>query len=358
MRTARRDESKTVAVDANPATRAVHTGTEVFARELVRRLPALAPDIEWVLYASRPAELDLVPLTVLPQRRLWSQLRLPVELARRRPDLFFAPSHVIPFLAPGRALTVIHDLAFERFPDIYRPAARHYLRLTTRWAAVRCPLLITVSEATRRDLAELYDVEPARVRVVPPGCLPPAPPAPEPRLAELGVSPPYALHVGRIEARKNQLVALAAVRRVAGLSLVCAGPVADPDLAESLRAGGAIVLGRVSPPDLERLYASAAALVFPSLYEGFGLPVLEAMARGLPVVTVRGSSLEEAGGQAALYAADPWDVDGLAGALRAVVEDSRLRDRLAAAGREQAGRFSWERTARGVLAVIRELLAR
>src|SRR6266540_3698123 len=129
---------RTVAVDANPVARPAHTGTEVYAREVAGRLPAAAPDLRFVLYASRPGDVEGCDLTVLPGRRLWSQGRLCRELWLSGPDLFFAPAHVVPFLAPGRTLTVVHDLAFERFPGAYRPAALAYLRLTTRWAERRC----------------------------------------------------------------------------------------------------------------------------------------------------------------------------------------------------------------------------
>ena len=352
---------KRVAVDANPLTRAAFTGTEVYLRELAPRLPAAGPEIEWVFYAGRPAPGAEVDLTVLPAPRLWSQARLPVELWSRRPDLFFAPSHVVPYLAPGRALTVVHDLAFERFPEAYRPIDRWYLRRTTRWALRRCPVVIAVSESTRRDLVELYDADPERVVVVHSAATPPPRrlQVRRARLAELGVAEPFALHVGRVEPRKNQAAALAAVERVEGLTLVSAGPIADVALAHRLLASGrARVLGRVDAGDLELLYRSASALVFPSLYEGFGFPVLEAMLRGLPVVTVRSSSLPEVGGDAALYAEAPDDVDGLAGALRSAVEDPAVRKRLVAAGRRQAARFSWEQTAAGVAEVIRGLLAR
>ncbi len=349
----------TVAVDASPALREVHTGTEVYARELVRRLPRLAPGLRWLLLSSRPGDLDHLDLLVLPQRRLWSQTRVPLALARLRPDLFFAPSHVVPFLAPGRTLTVVHDLAYERFPAAYPGADRLYLRLTTRWAVRRCPLILTVSEATAADLVEMYGVDPARIRVVPPGIAPaPRVAAAPSRLRRLGVEKPFVLHVGRVEARKNQEAAAAAVARVRGLRLVCAGPVVDVEAAERLRRQGATVLGRVDQSDLEQLFRSAEALVFPSLYEGFGFPIAEAMARGLPVVTVRSSSLPEVGGDAALYASSPRDVAGLADAIESVVEDAALRKRLVAAGRRQAARFSWDATAGGVLEVIRELLAR
>jgi glycosyltransferase involved in cell wall biosynthesis len=348
-----------VAVDANPAARAVHTGTEVYAREVARRLPAAAPDLRFVMYASRPGDVDGLDLTVLPGRRPWSQGRLARELWRRRPDLFFAPSHVVPFLAPGRALTVVHDLAFERWPAAYGRAALAYLRLTTRWAERRCPRLVAVSRSTADDLARLHGVDPARVTVVPlGGGEPPPAPCPEAevvrRLAALGLDRPFVLHVGRLEPRKNQLTALAAVERLPDLLLACAGPETDPGVARSLRASPRCrVLGRTSAADLEALYAGARALLFPSLYEGFGLPVLEAMRRGLPVATAAVSSLPEVGGDAVVYAEDPLDPEAVAAALERALGD---RERLGRLGPQRAAAFTWDRTAAGVVGVMREVL--
>jgi glycosyltransferase involved in cell wall biosynthesis len=297
---------------------------------------------------------------VLPGRRLWSQGRLPLQLWATRPDLLFVPAHVVPFLAPGRALTVVHDLAFERHPTAYRPADLAYLRLTTHWAARRCRLLITVSEATAADLVELYGVARERLRVVPLGGGEPVDEQVDAAaagrlLSALGVRRPFALHVGRVEPRKNQLTALAAVERLPDLSLVCAGPVVDEEMAGRLRRSSRCrLLGRVGPAELEALYAAAEVLVFPSLHEGFGLPVLEAMRRGVPVVTAAVSSLPEVGGEAALYVEDPLDAEALAAAVeRALGQRTVLAER----GRAQAARFTWARTAEGVAAVIRDALA-
>jgi glycosyltransferase involved in cell wall biosynthesis len=355
----RAGDVSTVAVDASPAARAAQTGTEVYARHLARRLPAAAPDLRFVFYASRPGDVDGIDLTVLPGRRLWSQGRLCRELWRRRPDLFFAPSHVVPFLAPGRTLTVVHDLGFERFPDAYGAAARSYLRLTTRWAERRCPLLVAPSQATADDLGRFHGVAPERVRVVPLGGgeareRPPDPEAARARTAALGIDRPFVLHVGRVEPRKNQVAALRAVERVPDLLLVSAGEVMDAGMGAALEASPRCRrLGRLPQADVEALYACAEALVFPSLWEGFGLPVLEAMRRGVPVVTAAVSSLPEVGGEAVLYVDDPRDEAGLAAAIESALRD---RERLRRLGLERAGRFTWERSAAGVAAAIRELL--
>lgn len=354
----RQAERRTVAVDVNPATRAIVTGTETFAREVARRLPDAAPELRWRFFASRPRAGLGVDLMVLPFPRMWSQLRLPMALAGERPDLLFVPAHAIPFAWPGRVLTVVHDLAFERHPEAYPARDRAYLKLSTRWAAGRCRLLIAVSESTRQDLIELYGVAPAKIRVVPLGAARPGRAAlAATKLAELGVDGNFVLQVGRVEPRKNQVAALAAVERLEGVTLVVAGPERDAALAARLRSSTRCrVLGAVDAPTLELLYRKAAAVVVPSIYEGFGLPVLEAMARGKVVVAAMGSSLPEVGGEAALYFHDATDPAELAGVLQVALGDTALRKRIAEAAKARAAEFTWERTAKGVAEVIRELL--
>jgi glycosyltransferase involved in cell wall biosynthesis len=351
---------KTVAVDVNPATRAAVTGTEVYTREVCSRLSTAAPEIRWRFFASRPRAGLGMDVMVIPLRRLWSQVRLPLALASERPELLFVPAHAIPFAWPGKALTVVHDLAFERFPQAYSPAERAYLRITTRWATIRCPLLVTVSESTKADLVSMYGVRPERVRVVPLGAsAPEVAAAPTSRLAEMGLTGDFVLQVGRIETRKNQAAALAAVERLDGVTLVLAGPERDSALAARLRSSRRCrVLGQVDQPTLELLYKRARAVIVPSLYEGFGLPVLEAMARGKVVVAAKASSLPEVGGDAALYFHDAADPEQLAKVLEVALGDEPLRKSLAKAARERAGAFTWDRCAAGVAAVIRELVSR
>jgi len=339
-----------IAVDANPAARGVVTGTEVYTREVCRRLSGIAPEFSWTFFASRPAAGLGFDLTVVPFSRMWSQVRLPVALAASHADLLFVPAHSVPFAWTGRALTVVHDLAFERLPDAYSARERALLQATTRWAVRRCPVLIAVSESTKADLVECYGVAPDRIRVVPNGGGEPPPPVQSSPLR----FEPFVLQVGRIEARKNQGAALEAVERLEGVTLVVAGPERDARLAARLRASSrCVVLGHVDAAQLEGLYARAAAVVVPSLYEGFGLPVLEAMARGKPVVAARRSSLPEIGGDAALYVDDPNDAAELAGAIDRAMHDKSL----AAKGIARAREFTWERCAQGVVEVVRELLS-
>jgi glycosyltransferase involved in cell wall biosynthesis len=350
---------KTVAVDLNPATREMATGTEVFTREVGSRLSAAAPELRWLFFASRARAGLGVDVMVVPMARLWSQVRLPLALRPAHPDLLFVPAHAIPFGWPGKSLTVVHDLAFERHPDAYSIAERSYLQLTTRWAALRCPILITPSESTRNDLVELYHVAPNRVRVVPLGGgeRRDHEVAPAGRLAEMGLDGDFVLQVGRIEARKNQAAALAAVEKLDGVALAVAGPERDRDMAARLRSSSRCrVLGRVDAPTLELLYRRAKAVVVPSLYEGFGLPVLEAMARGQVVVAARSSSVPEVGGDAVLYVDDPNDPAALGQALETALGDQKLRARLKRMARQRAAGFTWDRTAAGVAEIVRELV--
>lgn len=351
-----------MAVDANPATRSAITGTELYAREVTRRLPTVAPDLDWRFYSSRPSRELGVDLTVLPFPRLWSQARLPVELAATRPDLYLDLSHIVPAYCPAPPIKVFHDLAFERFPEAYGRLELAYLRATTRRASARCRTLIAVSEATRQDLVSLYKIDPDRIVVVHEGGGEASPSADHAgdraALRRMDLGKPFVLNVGRIERRKNQLAALAAVEALEEVQLVCAGAVHDEVMAARLDASPRCrLLGRVTDAERDLLYRNAEALLFPSLYEGFGIPVLEAMRSGLPVVTTRTSALPEVAGEAALYASDPHDSGGMAAALRRLRDDPELRRRLIAAGRRQAAQFTWDRCAAGVAAAVRARLS-
>src|SRR5260370_3315014 len=200
--------SQVMAVDINPATRDVVTGTERYTRELCSRLRAAAPDLAFRFFASRPKSDLGVDVTVLPFRRLWSQVRLPIALAGARPDLLFVPGHSLPFAWTGRALAVVHDLAFERHPEAYSAAQRLYLQLTTRWAVSRCRGLIAVSESTRNDLASLYGANPRRIRVVPHGGgeAPHSSAATATQLCAIVLTSYFVLPCGRRETRHNTLV--------------------------------------------------------------------------------------------------------------------------------------------------------
>jgi alpha-1,3-rhamnosyl/mannosyltransferase len=245
-------------------------------------------------------------------------------------------------------VVTVHDLSFAREPALMGRRDRLVFRTIVPRAVREAARVLTVSERTKRDLVELYGVPAEKVVVTPNGVDPAFSPQPPNEPRDNLSQGSYALAVGAIQRRKNQLAALEAAT-AAGLRLVVAGPEKDAALAADLRRGGAQVEGYVETDRLAELYRRAACLVQASHYEGFGLPVLEAMASGTPVVAVREPALEEVAGDAAVFV----DEDDLATGIRRAIAD---RERLVAAGLARAQAFSWRAAAERTLAVYREIL--
>lgn len=283
----------------------------------------------------------------------WEQAGLPLAAARRRADVIHAPNCFLPLRRGGRpGVVTVHDLAFEAFPADFAPRTRAKYRWLTPRAARSAERVIAVSAFTRDDLCARYGVDPDRVRVVPNA----------PALAAGSTPPPpgpYLLGVGDLRAKKNwgRLVAAWRALRAAGHPhrLIIAGADAGQGAALRAAAGGEpLELPGYVPDDrVDALMRGADALVHPSLYEGFGLVVLEAQARGCPVAVAAGTALPEAGGDAAVTF-DPRDTDAVAAAVEDVLQ---RRAELATRGFEHAARFSWARTAAATAAVYREAAA-
>jgi glycosyltransferase involved in cell wall biosynthesis len=335
------------------------SGAERYALELVPALAELAPG-ELVLFAREDlppplASLDVEKRTTLVGGRIaLDQGWLPLAAVRARVDLLHTLASPTPLLWRGLAAMTVHDATPWLHPDA--AGTRWYVRPLYPQAIERAAAIFTVSEAAREDLVRAAGAPRERVFVTPNGV--------DPRFFELrapeGPRAPYLLAVGTFEPRKNLPVLLEAFRRLRregrDLQLVVAGHQAFTqllplgDLAPHVR-----LTGVVPDHELRSLYAGAACFVMPSLHEGFGLPLAEAMAAGVPAVASDIPALREVGGEAVRYA-DPRDADGFAGAIRAALDDREGSQLRAAAGRGRARRFRWDETARATLSVYRRVL--
>ena len=307
-----------------------------------------------------------------PPHHRWERVLLAAELAGHRLDLLHSPDHIALGAGRARSVLTVHDLAFLLYPHTHSPQSRRYYRQIT-WAVQRADRIIAVSQATKEDLVREVGADPARIRVVYEAAFPGwdtatgSPPLGLSPLPQQATPQPYFLAVASVqEPRKNlpRLVeALAEVRRSHPRArLVIAGSpgpdtpaiqeaVARRDLADSV-----ILPGSLDDRHLGAYYRDAVALVYPSLYEGFGLPMLEAMAAGTAVIAANVSSLPEIAGDAVLLV-DPHQVESMAEAMRRVVDDEALRADLVARGHSRERQFTWERAAQDTLAVYREALS-
>ncbi|MFQ6058834.1 MAG: glycosyltransferase family 4 protein [Anaerolineae bacterium] len=358
-----------IGIDASRAVARERTGTENYSLQLIRHLLALDANHRYRLYFNQPPRPNLFPPSaraesrVMPFPRLWTHLRLSWEIARRSPDILFVPAHVLPLIHPRRSVVTVHDLGYLYYPRAHRPFDRWYLHWSTFYHVRAACHLIADSQATRDDLIRHYRAVPERVTVVYPGCDEIFRPVTDAnRLARVkkryGFRGDYVLHVGTLQPRKNLERLLEAFAHLDGeLQLVLAGKrgwLYDRIFrrVEELGLGDRVLFaGHVPQEDLPALMSGARLLAMPSLYEGFGLPVVEAMACGTPVVCSNASSLPEVAGDAALLV-DPLDVEGMAAAMERVLGDDELRAELIERGFERAKKFSWERCARQTLAVL------
>jgi len=359
-----------IGVDASRALSAAPTGTEFYSRRLIEALLALEDPGSFRLYLRHVPEPGTFPgadCRVIPFPRLWTHLRLSWEMARRPPDVLFVPAHVLPPVRPRASVVTVHDLGYLHFPGTHPPLQRLYLDISTRWNAAAADRIVADSQATKDDLASRYRVPPVKVAVAYPGrdeTLAPVRGSEEIAAAKAryGIDGEYFLFLGTLQPRKN-LARL--VRAYAALEtdrvLVLAGKrgwLYGEILSQVQREGldaRVLLPGYVADEDKAALLSGATAFVFPSLYEGFGLPVVEAQSCGCPVVTSATSSLAEVAGDGALIV-DPEDEAAISAAMRRLASEPELRRSLAERGLTNSRRFSWTTCARTVLGVIREVV--
>ena len=346
-----------------------------YTRSLVGALAAQFPCDRFTLVTPRQATRLLpdylsypnvtrreLPLSERTLTRIWHRLRLPLfaDLIVGGADVFYAPDFALPPLWRTPGVITVHDLSYRLFPDSYPDSLRSYLETVVPRSAARAELILADSAATQRDLVAAYAVDPEKVKVLYCGVDPVFQPqdsqvARQKVRQRYGIEDPYFLSVGTIQPRKNIARIIAAMRGVveSGLPhhLVHVGrpgwlyeSILNAPNEHRVSERVHFQTGVVSDDDLATLYCGANAFAFPSLYEGFGMPVLEAMACETPVITANISSLPEVAGEAAILV-DPSDVNAIGEALVELASHESTRAQLIAAGKKRTAMFTWKRAA-------------
>jgi glycosyltransferase involved in cell wall biosynthesis len=352
-----------IGIEASRANRLGKTGVEWYAYSLIQKLKEL-PDTErhsWFLYSNDPLSKGLERgnrnwherQLRWPPKYLWTQVRLSWEMLRRTPDVLFVPAHVLPRFAPKRSVVTIHDVGYHRFPELYPKKQVAYHEWATKDIVKNAAKIITVSEFSKNEIVEFYGADPAKIHVTYLGVdherYVPA--------KERGSSePPFALFIGRLESKKNiaNLVRGFTKWKEAhpddALELVLGGmPGAGfPEIEEAITQSSARdairLLGYVSEAEKIKLMQSAFVYIQPSYYEGFGLPPLEAMACGTPVIASLGNSMLEVLDEENALFFSPEDIDALAEGL-SLLQDEAARNDYVERGLAKAKEFTWEKTA-------------
>jgi glycosyltransferase involved in cell wall biosynthesis len=360
-------------------------GLSRYIYEMTTRLPAALPNDELIAYVGNaclppgllremPPNLHFkqsrLPTVKPPVRIMWEQSALPAMSLISHLDLLFSPVSVRPVVMPCPAVVTVHDLIFLRYPGKFHPLNRAYLKTMTGWSARHARHVLAVSEATRRDVIQLLGVPPSRVSAVHNGVGQQFKPCSAEEKSEFmrnkGVDGRVILYVGTLEPRKNVGMLIEAFASIASepdfadVHILVGGSKGwyyDEIFAAAERLGLVAAqrvrfLGRVPDAELPLWYNIATICAYPSLYEGFGLPALEAMACGTPVVASDRSALPEVVGGAGLLV-DPTDTAAWAKALARVLREADLRSDLARRGIVQAAQFTWERSARAAAGVFK-----
>ena len=355
-----------IGIDASRAIAAHPTGTEVYSQRLIQTLLELESPHQFRLYfRERPPAGTFAgaDLRTIPFPRLWTHIRLSWEMARHPPKVLFVPAHVLPPIHPRVSLVTVHDLGYRYFPEAHPPLQRLYLDLTTRWNARAAAHILADSQAAKADLVAHYATPPDRISVAYPGYDQTLAPICDLERIEAAksrytITGDYFLYLGTLQPRKNLarvIDAFATTETKAALVLAGKRGWLYDDLFKQVCQLGlekrVIFAGYIAEEDKADLLSGALAFVFPSLYEGFGLPVLEAQACGCPVITSTTSSLPEVAGDGALLV-DPHSSSAIADAMQRIAADPSLRESLIEHGFINVRLFSWTACAQAVLDAI------
>jgi len=380
-----------IGIDASRANHQERTGVEEYSFQIIQHLKKITPDnIRVVLYTDKPLQGELANLPenwsvkVLdwPPRRFWTQIRLSWEMLTNSPDVLFIPAHVFPIIHPRKTVMTIHDIAAVKFPESYSWFERWYTLCSSKQAVKKLWKVIVPSEFTKQELisnfqfpisnkiaviSHGYDREKFKLKTG--DYSPLAPPGREGNFSTLlnkyKITQPFIISIGRLEEKKNTVKIIKSFEnlkivlklKIKNLKLVLVGKPGfgyekvKEAISNSQFKTDIVVPGWVDEEDLPKLLHTAEVFVFPSLYEGFGLPILEAFACGVPVVASKGNSLEEVGGDACEYV-DAMNVEEISEAINKLLQNADFRMQNVKNGLERVKEFSWEKCAEETMKIL------
>ncbi len=347
-------------------------GSSVYCFELLKNLAKIDIKNNYEIFLPQSPTNDLPKATdvwkyrVLPSRKMWTITSLSLSLLKDRSlDVFFTPTHYLPIFAPKKSVVSILDVSYIYFPELFKKKDLIQLKKWTKYSAKKSGKILTISESSKNDIIKEYGVSREKVEVIYPGISTGLSANNKLRMEDLenkfGIKNKYILFVGTLQPRKNITRLIEAYSKIdTDVSLVIVGR-RGWKYEEILNAPDkynvkdkVLFLENVSDEELPSLYKNAEFFILPSLYEGFGIPVLEAMSYGTAVITSNISSLPEVGGDAALYV-DPNDAEDISKKMKKLLEDDNLKKQLIDKGKKQVEKFSWEKSARETLAVLEEV---
>lgn len=373
-----------IGIDGNEANVENRVGVGEYALELLRQFrnftpPAGGSNFQFRIYLKDkpiedlPKEKEGWDYRVVGPKKLWTQIGLPLDLYFRKPkpSVFFTPTHYAPRFSPIPTIISIMDLSYIHFPSMFKKRDLFKLNNWTRRSASNARKIITISCASKNDIIKYYDMPPEKVVVTYPGVKEFGRSAGENNSVKklrvfYGIEKDYVLFVGTLQPRKNIIRLIEAFAQLLqsedykDLVLVIVGKKGwhYEDILQAPQKyniqENVLFIDFVPDEDLWLFYKNAKCFVLPSLYEGFGLPILEAMKNDCPVITSNVSSMPEVGGDAALYV-NPESVEDIAKKIMTVLKDSNLREQMIKKGKIQVKKFSWEKTAKETLDVIKEV---
>jgi glycosyltransferase involved in cell wall biosynthesis len=357
-----------VGIDGSRAFLKQRTGIEEYSYQVIRHLENKLGNIQVVLYLRKNQKIDfLLPrnweVKVIKYRYLWTQVGLSLELLRNKIDALFIPAHVVPVIHPKKTIVTIHGLEYEFFPEGYSFWARFYMRVSIKMSCRWAKKIIAVSQNTKKDLMELYKVPERKIEVIHEGINLVQSTLPAGEAGKFKVDEPYLLFIGRLEKRKNIEGIISAFeilkeKHKIQHKLVLAGNFGygEDDIKNKIKnskyKNEIVIPGFIKDEDKGGLIKNADVFLFPTFYEGFGLPILEAQSQGVPVVTSNISSLSEIGGESVFYA-DPNEPEIIADAIFRFVSDQNVKDDIIKKGHENVKRFSWEKCAGEIAGILK-----